>query len=564
MKFCPENKCRFCLKIFCCQECRIKHEIKDHFSQFCEVINCDLCNEEENIVLQQGITDEFVEHLFKFHLPLRCKNCAVVFQNKVDLLTVHTCVASDKEENEKLNSKMAFEGDGKIRPIIEEEIEQVKVAEVSCVNIKRSNEFLIIQNGKQTTKPYNGSVAENGLSINSSDNSNRTPPNNLVRQTSTPMTKMLHEIKRHSYESMSASSIQMSSIENCTSENDISPPIPSATANLISFKPPSRRMPVGITPYRQIMSKSIQRAFSNHGISRVRCADVTPPLDLRTSPVIRRTLSMEGNARPRTAAVNDTNMIDLRTTPVIRRTRQVEAKNLAAVINARSNESDQDKSDNENNKNATHESLHKSSLSRSKSSNTFFETCKSFDANVTSSNQIAETPKTSGLSKRSSSFSNRQTMKMSDDKEHWFTPSPEKAIKLPAGSTDNLFADSEKLTNNNEAKEEDLHNQPSKGILWSLVSSVLRLTSSGVTSTDSLASNDNNSLIKRCASFTGMLPKKPLINLDNDDENPYKRRRTTTISEGEKYSQHGDVENDSGKRVQRINGRPPIDRMRQS
>lgn len=402
----------------------------------------------------------------------------------------------------------------------------------------------------------------NGSSINNSENANRTPPNVLVRQTSTPMTKMLHEVKRHCYDSMSASSIQMSSIENYSSENDVSPPIPSATSNLNMFKQPGRRMPVGITPYRQIMSKSIQRAFSNQGISRARCVDVTPPLDLRTSPVIRRTISLEGNGKPRKAGANDTNMIDLRTTPVIRRTRQIEAKNLAAVINARSKEingtsnvqHEKNKSNYENNKNSTQEALQKSSLSRSKSTNTFFETCSSFEANVTSSNQIAETPKTSGLSKRSSSFSNRQAMKMSEDKDQWFTPSPENARKIPAGSTD-------QLTNRNEVEEVDLHNQPSKGIIWSLFSSVFKF---GGASNGSLASNDNNSLIKRCASFTGILPKKPVINLDNDPENPYKRRRTTTISEVEHYSQLGDVGNDSGKRVQRISGRPPINRMRQS
>lgn len=445
----------------------------------------------------------------------------------------------------------------------------------------------------------NGSSARNGSSINSSENANQTPPNILVRQTSTPMTKMLHEVKRHSYDSMSASSIQMSSIANCSSENDISPPIPFATSNMNIFKQPSRRMPVGITPYRQIMSKSIQRALSNQKISRVRCVDMTPPLDLRTSPVIRRTISMEGNGKLRKACSNDANMIDLRTTPVIRRTRQIEAKNLATLINARkdeingtSNESEQNKSNDENNKSSTPEALQKSSLSRSKSTNTFFETCKSFEANVTSSNQIAETPKTSGLSKRSSSFSNRQAMKMSQDKEQWFTPSlesakkkpagstdklfadsskltsgyrfsssPENSKKIPAGSSDKLFADSSKATDGNGIVEVDLHDQPSKGIIWSLFSSVFKF---GGTSNGSLTSNDNNSLIKRCASFTGILPKKPAINLDNDDENPYKRRRTTTISEVENYSQLGDVGNDSGKRVQRINGRPPIERMRQS
>lgn len=136
MKLRAENKCKFCVKLFCCQECRIKHEIKFHFPLFCEVVNCDLCNGRGKIILQQVNTKQFIDHLFMFHLPLQCSNCSVIFRNKDDLTTVHTCVSSQKAENEKLNSKMAHEGEGKIGPIIEEEIEQEKVAVVSCDNVK--------------------------------------------------------------------------------------------------------------------------------------------------------------------------------------------------------------------------------------------------------------------------------------------------------------------------------------------------------------------------------------------------------------------------------------------
>lgn len=131
MKFHSENLCKYCPKLFCCFECRIKHEIKAHFSPFCETLSCDLCNGQNRIVLQKENTVEFIEHLLMFHLPLHCGNCSAVFENKDDLTTVHTCVPSEKVESEQLKSKMAFAGDGKIGPIIEEEIDQEKVVEVS-------------------------------------------------------------------------------------------------------------------------------------------------------------------------------------------------------------------------------------------------------------------------------------------------------------------------------------------------------------------------------------------------------------------------------------------------
>lgn len=419
----------------------------------------------------------------------------------------------------------------------------------------------------------NASSVRNGSSINRSEHADKTPPTNLVRQTSTPMTKMLHEMKRHNYDSMSASSIQMSSIENCSSETDISPPIqPNVSSNFHVLKPPNRRMPVAATPYRQIMSKSIQRAFNSQGISRVRSAvSATPPLDLRTSPVIRRTISMEGNGKPRpVGARNDVqHMVDLRTTPVIRR--HIEAKNLAKAINARPDilcgtfgESERNKSDERDEIGAPKELLQRSSLSRSKSTNTFFETCQSFDLSVASSDPVPETPKPSTLSKGNSSALRKIEKTPAVDEDEWFTPPIESAERAKSVSSEKLLDNPTKCGDGGDLKDgmKDDH-QPAKGILWSLFSSVLRFTAPGTTSTiNDLPSNDSNSLIKRCASFTGILPKKPMVNLN--DDNPYKRRRTTTLSEVERYSPLADDANDSGKRVHHIYARPPINRMRQS
>lgn len=574
MKFRPENKCSFCSKLFCCLQCRIRHQITNHFTLFAEFISCDLCSGAKGIVLQEENTKEFIDHLFMKHLPLQCRNCSVVFSNKIDLITVHSCVSSQKTENEKMNSKTGFGSEEKIEPIIEEN-EYDKDAESSCEKLKHANEIEAMENGKQKSKPFDGSVAENGSlipngSINNSENSDHTNPSstpmtNLVRQTSTPMPKVFNEVKRRSYESMSASSIQMSSIDNCSSEHDdVSPPIPSGTSNLHTFKQPTRRMPVGDTPYRQIMSRSIQRAFNVQGLPRGRYMDSTPPLDLRTSPVIRRTKTMDGIPRP--SLRTNPNMIDLRTTPVIRRSRQIEGVNIAAAINAHIdkingtlNEYEHNKPTNQNIQNSMQESLQKSSLSKSESTNTFFETCKSFESSVSPSNQITETPKTSGISKRAA---HRQIVKAPEEVERdWSTPSPE---SIPASSHQKLSIESSKEMNENEVKE---NVAKPVGYLWSFVSSVFRLgsTGGGTSNNMALSENDSNgtSLIKRCASFTGFRPKIPMNNSE-DNANPLKRRRTTTLSKVESYNKLGDDENGSGKRAHRISGRPPIDRMRQS
>lgn len=154
MKLLRENKCKFCSKFFCCQECRHKHEVGVHFPLLSEVVVCDLCNGHENIVLKHKNTDAFIDHLFMFHLPLQCSICSAVFQKKVDLITVHTCVSSEKIENEKLlASKMAFNGgEGKIEPIIEEELEQDKVAEVVSQHLRRKKTIKRISNNEKKKK----------------------------------------------------------------------------------------------------------------------------------------------------------------------------------------------------------------------------------------------------------------------------------------------------------------------------------------------------------------------------------------------------------------------------
>lgn len=51
-----------------------------------------------------------------------------------------------------------------------------------------------------------------------------SPNKNLVRQTSTPMHRIVYTVKKNSFDSMT-SSCQMSSIEQSNSDSDVSPPV---------------------------------------------------------------------------------------------------------------------------------------------------------------------------------------------------------------------------------------------------------------------------------------------------------------------------------------------------
>lgn len=88
--FCAlQNKCIHCNKIFCCPQCRVKHEIKMH--TFKTVTNnadgtctwtshfqsCPLCAGEK-LLLQRIQSDQLLEHISVTHLPLQCNKCSKV------------------------------------------------------------------------------------------------------------------------------------------------------------------------------------------------------------------------------------------------------------------------------------------------------------------------------------------------------------------------------------------------------------------------------------------------------------------------------------------------------
>jgi hypothetical protein len=454
------------------------------------------------------------------------------------------------------NSKMPLEGEEENEQNLEEPIDQLKSVDVNCETNKRPDDSSQPLPAKLKSESFddivnNGLLNPNVSSINNSEHSNKTrsPVINLVRPTSTPVTRMLHEKKRHSYDSMSASSIQISSIGNNTSSeaSDISPPTSTTTTNVNVFKPPNRRMPVAVTPLRQIMSKSIKRAISSQGLSYHRYIDGNiSPLDLRTSPVIRRTKSIDEKAIPRTINVC--------------------RKETKAVVS----NSQQDELNNQNVQNSKQESLQKSTLSRSKSTNTFFETCRTYEAGDTtnrlSSVNEEQTPKTNGILRGTSSFRNYRNTE--PDKEQWFTPE-----NFPLRKAQSVAINATKYANENKVDEKrtstDQPTQSKTGTLWSFVSSVFRLSSTGEKTDHGAVANvdtDNStgsSLIKRCASFAGILTKKEPIDVENE-MNPYKRRRTTTMSEMENCNQVVVDEIRAARGTRRINGRPPIERMRQS
>lgn len=92
--------------MFCCKNCRKKHEFKSH-NLFSE---CDICLNGK--ILLRDPSNALLEHLQSKHLPLHCIHCDIVF-NTIDELYFHNkCPRSRNNENTPPVSQNIITDDG--------------------------------------------------------------------------------------------------------------------------------------------------------------------------------------------------------------------------------------------------------------------------------------------------------------------------------------------------------------------------------------------------------------------------------------------------------------------
>ncbi|XP_051155393.1 putative uncharacterized protein DDB_G0289263 [Leptopilina boulardi] len=86
MKF-HENRCRQCKKLFCCSNCRLAHEQKNHSAR---EIKCPICCSKK-FQIKGDESHEFICHLVFHHLPLLCRLCGQSFRTCEDLTLLQKC-----------------------------------------------------------------------------------------------------------------------------------------------------------------------------------------------------------------------------------------------------------------------------------------------------------------------------------------------------------------------------------------------------------------------------------------------------------------------------------------
>lgn len=387
-----------------------------------------------------------------------------------------------------------------------------------------------------------------------------SPKRKLVRSTSTPMNGLLfYGHRSNQFESMS----HVSSINNSSdSDTNMSPPLPPPPPRTNS-RPDSPRkipktrnkMPVAATPLRQVMSKSILRAIAVHGIPGSEKTGIQP--------------------KKMFDSLNESSIssaMDLRTSPVIRRSSQHSGSSIESIKSGRITKMTRKQSLTYSSSNSD---ISSPELINEQSERSIYKTCSSIELSNTNLNL---TPKIVGTSlKKAISFQTPDLIEFSPVRKTpsdvWYTPSEfppqQKNYSFSTTTTTTTVEVSNNIKNTETELEDEvfhpvvpskIENLPSTGGgLWSIVSSVFRMASFGkgsASSDDKETVGPENSLIKRCASFAGYLIRK---NSSDDDCQPNKRRRTSSVSNNYFGKNSG---TDLDRKRRRIQGRLPIDRMR--
>ncbi|CAH2090021.1 unnamed protein product [Euphydryas editha] len=79
-------RCIVCHLVFCCRDCRWRHEKATHGLTY----DCPICRGHRFLCRPEDLNEEFIQHLTE-HLPLQCKKCNKFFLTMEDFVEIDKC-----------------------------------------------------------------------------------------------------------------------------------------------------------------------------------------------------------------------------------------------------------------------------------------------------------------------------------------------------------------------------------------------------------------------------------------------------------------------------------------
>ncbi|XP_047534065.1 uncharacterized protein LOC125068794 isoform X1 [Vanessa atalanta] len=108
MKNSVEERCIVCHLVFCCGDCRWRHEKITHGLTY----DCPICRGRRFLCRPEDLNEDFIHHLTTEHLPLQCKKCNKFFLTMEDFDEIDKCTTISElvdEDKKDLNVDDKFD-----------------------------------------------------------------------------------------------------------------------------------------------------------------------------------------------------------------------------------------------------------------------------------------------------------------------------------------------------------------------------------------------------------------------------------------------------------------------
>ncbi|XP_063538714.1 uncharacterized protein LOC134747966 [Cydia strobilella] len=156
MKYPPEVTCIVCQLVFCCADCRRRHERTAHDLPY----DCPICRENPFLCQPDQLCPAFLIHLEE-HLPLHCSKCEKVFTTMDELIDIDKCTSlSELVDNSKSSLNVADERfDSLYERIIEDKSEEVEKNNKTAVITPIVRRKFLVDYEPSDTEPEDGDAS---------------------------------------------------------------------------------------------------------------------------------------------------------------------------------------------------------------------------------------------------------------------------------------------------------------------------------------------------------------------------------------------------------------------
>ncbi|XP_047997759.1 uncharacterized protein LOC125235289 isoform X2 [Leguminivora glycinivorella] len=152
----PEVTCIICQRVFCCADCRRRHERTAHDLPY----DCPICRELPFLCEPVQLCPAFLFHLQE-HLPLRCSKCEKVFSTMDELADIDKCTSlSELVDHSKSSLRVADERfDSLYEKIIEDKNEEAEKNHKTAVITPIVRRKYLVDYEPSDTEPEDGDAS---------------------------------------------------------------------------------------------------------------------------------------------------------------------------------------------------------------------------------------------------------------------------------------------------------------------------------------------------------------------------------------------------------------------